>query len=428
MGATSSSEPPKTKEKEYHRFQDLFRSVCDGKPDSKISKENFVNHFPAEAQGLTSRLYDLISASGNGQPVTVDLCSKTLDRIARTTTSSAQVQFYLKLFSKNGEKIAKDDCLELLNTAYYFHSLTSSIKFESTSKDETTLDVITDTILLQAGVDGCAEWIDQNCPDLLTGMHLWLMKKLNGQDISSQSTTLATIPDGCILNGILWWVLSSTFPSMYSQPSNQGSASNQTHAGDKQSWTSLYTSGEHGLSVNRFQHHVFSYRGPTVLLITCEDSYSFALAVDTEWRDGTTSWGGQNCYFVQMSPEFKVLEEGSEMVLFNEKSRNIPKGLFIGRDRAKYSLKVTDGFQLAEFAGQTRNVLDLEVWGCGGSSAKEQQAKQKERERDDVAKNAKVKLPGQWDENPDRLLLQWAGVNPTYGDQFKAEMGPDSKS
>lgn len=39
-----------------------------------------------------------------------------------------------------------------------------------------------------------------------------------------------------------------------------------------------------------------------------------------------------------------------------------------------------------------------------------------------------VKLPGQWDENPDRLLLQWAGVNPTYGDQFKAEMGPDSKS
>lgn len=49
------------------------------------------------------------------------------------------------------------------------------------------------------------------------------------------------------------------------------------------------------------------------------------------------------------------------MVLFNEKSRNIPKGLFIGRDRAKYSLKVTDGFQLAEFAGQTRNTLDLEV-------------------------------------------------------------------
>lgn len=49
------------------------------------------------------------------------------------------------------------------------------------------------------------------------------------------------------------------------------------------------------------------------------------------------------------------------MVLFNEKSRNIPKGLFIGRDRSKYSLKITEGFQSVEHGGQSANLLDVEV-------------------------------------------------------------------
>lgn len=39
-----------------------------------------------------------------------------------------------------------------------------------------------------------------------------------------------------------------------------------------------------------------------------------------------------------------------------------------------------------------------------------------------------VKLPGEWDQNPDRLLLEWGGVRPSYGDQFKADFGPDARS
>ena len=48
-------------------------------------------------------------------------------------------------------------------------------------------------------------------------------------------------------------------------------------------WSILYSSQDHGLSLNRFKHHVFAYRKPTILLLRCDD-YLYAAAIDTEWR------------------------------------------------------------------------------------------------------------------------------------------------
>lgn len=54
-------------------------------------------------------------------------------------------------------------------------------------------------------------------------------------------------------------------------------------------WTCLYSSRDHGLSMNRFQHHCFDYKQPSVMIVDClnketDEMYSFALAMDSEWR------------------------------------------------------------------------------------------------------------------------------------------------
>lgn len=53
-------------------------------------------------------------------------------------------------------------------------------------------------------------------------------------------------------------------------------------------WTLLYSSAQHGFSLNRFVHHSSDYRDPTITLLHCHaptgEDYLFAIAVDTEWK------------------------------------------------------------------------------------------------------------------------------------------------
>ena len=49
------------------------------------------------------------------------------------------------------------------------------------------------------------------------------------------------------------------------------------------------------------------------------------------------------------------------MVLFNEKSRNLPKGVFIGRDPKRRILSLTEGMQQVSHRGLTGNVHNAEV-------------------------------------------------------------------
>lgn len=53
-------------------------------------------------------------------------------------------------------------------------------------------------------------------------------------------------------------------------------------------WSCLYSSEVHGFSLNRFQHHCFDYKGPSIMMIDCHDQdgsvHTFVLAMDSEWR------------------------------------------------------------------------------------------------------------------------------------------------
>ena len=73
-------------------------------------------------------------------------------------------------------------------------------------------------------------------------------------------------------------------------------------------WTTLYNSDSDGLSLNRFEHHVMGYRGPTVSLLYAEGNRIFCLAVDLAWKASIQFWGSPNTVIVQLTPEYRVLD------------------------------------------------------------------------------------------------------------------------
>lgn len=70
----------------------------------------------------------------------------------------------------------------------------------------------------------------------------------------------------------------------------------------------MYDSDDQGLSINRFQHHVFNYRGPTLMFVKGDNDYLFCIASDIEWRESCHFWGGEESLLLMVKPEFRVVE------------------------------------------------------------------------------------------------------------------------
>lgn len=77
---------------------------------------------------------------------------------------------------------------------------------------------------------------------------------------------------------------------------------------DPENWSRLYDSGDDGLSINRFQFHVFNYKGPTLMIVTADNGYSMAIASDGEWKESCHFWGGEDTVLLQLTPEFRIVE------------------------------------------------------------------------------------------------------------------------
>lgn len=53
----------------------------------------------------------------------------------------------------------------------------------------------------------------------------------------------------------------------------------------------------------------------------------------------------------------------------------------------------------------------IEVWGCAGMEALDEQRKMKHRHKLQTERNARVPLPGKWDDNPDKAILEMGKEN-----------------
>lgn len=93
---------------------------------------------------------------------------------------------------------------------------------------------------------------------------------------------------------------------------------------------------------------------------------------------------------------------GSSGIMFvNFKNRSIPLGIRIGSNAQHPIISIPLDLS---------NVSAIGVYGCGNRDAVAAQAQQKKWENRQAEKNRKVALPGKWDDNPDRYLLELAGV------------------
>jgi len=70
----------------------------------------------------------------------------------------------------------------------------------------------------------------------------------------------------------------------------------------------LYNSELDGSSVNRFQFHVFNYRGPTLMFIYADNGYSICIGTEMEWKENSRFWGGEDTILLQLQPEFHLVE------------------------------------------------------------------------------------------------------------------------
>jgi len=233
------------------------------------------------------------------------------------------------------------------------------------------------------------------------------------------------------------WLLGCTLPLVFTRPNHQKlqqspssngillmdphtfitrmmASQNPTH------WNQLYNSDNDGLSLNRFEHHVMGYRGPTVTFFYAEDQRIFCLAVDQPWKESINFWGSPNTIILKISPEYRVLDRGEKIMYYNMTTRGYPFGMHFGSDHRDPHVAVDKDFSCLSYRKIPYRLESIQVWGCGTSEQRESQLDHKKWEMKQVEKSRQVKLSAvDWSDHPDKCLLEMAGSRPNYS-QFSS--------
>ncbi|XP_042862530.1 uncharacterized protein LOC122247364 [Penaeus japonicus] len=359
-------------------------------------------------------------------------------------SDSEQLEFYIKVFAGDEEKISQGNLYELIFAAYHI----SKVAHQTCCLPDDILMAVVKAAM--HGKESVSKkylhgWVSQNCPRLVMWVHKYITHMLTvghrtipdntNEDEDDTDTPILDCPNksSCItLHPALIWLLTCTLPTLYSKQQKSLPSSNSLlldphifidrmiSAVSPTHWVPLYNSDNHGLSINRFQHHVFGYHGPTLMFITAEGGNMFCLASDEEWRDSKHFWGSDHCICMHLTPEYRVIESGPKMMYFNVSSRGFPTGIHIGTDSTNRALTVDLNLSLVTYRRIPYKLFSIEAWGCGTTEAKEAQVELKKREVKDSENRRKVNLNSvDWVDNPDRYLLELAGGRPTYAQYDK---------
>ncbi|CEF64390.1 TLDc domain-containing protein [Strongyloides ratti] len=253
--------------------------------------------------------------------------------------------------------------------------LTSDIEEANDDKD------FKESIICNMKKDGISKFIQNECPRLCDGIRehvisLLTDKKKNLQDYSSSILTPFQ----------MLFIKASLNPVIYFNKEGKNNSNR---------WTKLYDSSVHGVSLNRFENNVYDYKKPTVTIFKLTNGQLIVIALDEEWKNSVNCYGGNNTSVIQIKPKFER-EDKSGSFRCNLKLKSAPMGIQFGR-----YLKIEKDFS---------NVNDIEVWGCGAEDDLTAQMKQKVWYKKEAEKRSKVPLPGAWDENPDKTILEMGGI------------------
>ncbi|KAL3856226.1 hypothetical protein ACJMK2_011003 [Sinanodonta woodiana] len=395
----------------------------------EITRITFEKAFHGPLHVFGKLLYNQMCDNSRKERITREQFIKSGKEIVQMFDETAQHKYYFRLFANGKDCLDKEGKLSLKCLHY---NLFSHQKLNFLFKISHIFG-IKDTL----NFDSFSKWLAQHCPHMFSGVHNWVHQILTGSKMPSELETapfplLERFVEGkhCMSMGMLW-ALSATIPYQYTHSAKEDAAQQDTSSGFKnplltsyhllmklarlsgcQSWTLLYDSCEHGLSLNRFTHHISSYNGPTITLISFEGRNMYCVAEDKGWSEGPSRFGGEDTMIIQLTPAYRVVQAGGPMVLWNEHERSLPQGIKIGKDDKSAVLFIPSDFDKIQHYGVNCCLTRIEVWGCGGTEAKKAQQKQKQWERKDIEKHRgrKLKLETNWNENPDKQLLNWGGI------------------
>jgi len=253
-------------------------------------------------------------------------------------------------------------------------------------------------------------WIETTCPRLLSSLK---------RTVSSGIKTAATYCDKWIgpkskfLSPMKIWLMQCCVPSYLIKPEASSPAEYLSDDSSMPScavWDLLYSSEDDGLSPNRFETKVFNYKSPTVMVVETFSDELYCVCTDEEWRYSTQRWGKSGCAVYRLHPRVELLESGgvSGLIFFNLKQRGLPQGLFVGSNPKLPHFSINADFS---------NVRSIEVWGCGSPESYMAQQNQRQWEKRQVEKQQKVPLPTNWEDSPDRMLLEMGGVKTQHAEK-----------
>jgi len=223
-------------------------------------------------------------------------------------------------------------------------------------------------------------------------------------------------------------------------------------------WRCIYSSATHGLSMNRFVHHVANYGGPTLLLASTDEGEVFGAYVDTPLKPSDSFFGGRDCFLFHLAPTFHVFRTtnvSSNFCLFSPHTTGQLRGghymsegadlLGFGGQKQRLRLGFEEDLNLLRWHNSctsfeahpnpegrlkegVRKVELLELYGCGGAEADMVQRELRERRAKDAAKAGKVDRAAMFglgkgvlgDEGAqDKFILETAGVHTFYSSQLE---------
>ncbi|XP_041347657.1 uncharacterized protein LOC121367505 [Gigantopelta aegis] len=401
----------------------------------EISQSTFENVFHGPLHKFGKLMYrQMLNGHSNRDRITKEQFVKAGKEILKTFNESDQQKYYFKLFAAGKDVLTQEDALLMIQVSYALTLSASKFPYTKSDRDDRVFTAMVTSmfgIAEELNYESFVSWLKWNCPHMFCGVHNWVYLILTGSTLPSELET-APVPqlegfvDGryCLSMGMLW-AMSATLPAAYTHGQTSETPANNplitsyhlimklARLSRCQSWTMLYNSSDHGLSMNRFTHHVTSYHGPSIMLVSFEGRNLYCVANDTGWRDGPDKYGGEECMLLQISPVYRVIQSGEKMMLWNVHTRGLPMGIQIGKMSSSIVLSIPHEFDSVSHYGVACTLNKVEVWGCGGSSAKDAQTKQKQWEAKDVQRCAQRKLnleSKDWNENPDKQILDWAGI------------------
>eukprot|EP01134_Creolimax_fragrantissima_P002248 CFRG2248T1 len=426
--------------------------------------------FSGGVTGFGDRLYDAIaltSADSMAPPNAMDIakCLQLATRKHQDDIDEEVWAFYWNVFfSAPSNEPNKDDFGTVLNEVYNLTVV--GLNLENESLDCNVLKALVNSAnFTNTGPKGdecinlpqMLKWGSSTAPRLYYGVANHIIQSIRTTimeenihpdyplptPLDIKVPVLETESQGLCRSKL--WALSLVLPSIYTtekkvkissrhKPEEKAIESKEVSEAHLHMWESLYDSTRDGTSYTRLRSKLSGYNGPTALIAVTDTKEVLGVFADTMWTEQKDYFGGLDARSLYIGKQFRVC--GHEFGGSLESSKSIAddigtlymsfragKHLGIGH-RQLGVLNDFDVFISSDFANGSHRlahhgyvntevkIRSIEVWGCAGSAVKNSQIEHNDWEKRHKERLLKVKRPGRefWDDNPDKALLEMAGV------------------